>query len=69
MKYLGLEIYNLRIQSLAAKMAQFYLKILPFASSISLYRINFSVSFSIEFIHIKKIFKRMSHFFLLLRDF
>ena len=31
-----MEIYNLRIQILAAKMMQFYLKILPFASSKTL---------------------------------
>ena len=33
MKYLGLEIYDLRIRILAAKMTLFYVKILPFASS------------------------------------
>ena len=33
MKYLGLEIYNLRIRILAAKMTLFYVKILPFVSS------------------------------------
>ena len=36
MKYFGLEIYDLCVQILAAKMTQFYVKILPFASSKSL---------------------------------
>ena len=34
MKYLGLEIYNLRIQILTAKLTQFYLKTLSFASQV-----------------------------------
>ena len=36
MKCLELEIYNLHIQILAVKLTQFYIKILPFASSKSL---------------------------------
>ena len=56
MKYLGLEIHDLCIQILAAKITLFCLKTLP-------YRINFLAYFSIQYIHIQRIFKTMSYFF------
>ena len=57
MKYLGLEIYNLRIRILAAKMTLFYVKILPFASSDI---INCLFFFSVQYIDIERIFKTVS---------
>ena len=51
-----LEIYNLRIQ-----MMLFYWKILHFGA-LSSYRINFSVHFLAQYIHIKRIFKSVSYF-------
>ena len=63
------EINNIRIQILQqkfwnSKIQKFYLSRAP-----SPYRINFSVQFSVQYIHITRIFKRVSHFFLLLCAF
>ena len=66
-KIIELEINDLRVQILTAKMTQFHLISLSRAPSPD--RINFSVEFSVQYIHITRIFKKLSYFFLLLCGF
>ena len=67
-KSFEVEINNLRVQILAGKWCNFTWKFcLSLASSP--HRINSLVQFSVQCIHIKRIFKMVSHFFLLLCSF
>ena len=66
MEYLGLEIYNLGIQNLAAKNVSILLKdsVIPKLQAL-LIELIFRFIFQLS-IHIKRIFKTVSHFLLLL---
>ena len=66
MEYLGLEIYNLGIQNLAAKNVAILLKdsVIPKLQAL-LIELIFRFIFQLS-IHIKRIFKTVSHFLLLL---
>ena len=67
-KYLGLEIYNSRIQILPAKNDVILLKNSAFGDIQVLIELIFGL-FLIRYIHIKRIFKILSRFFLLLCSF
>ena len=71
MKYLGLEIFNLRTQFLLQILTQwrnFYYKFCLLRAP-SPYKINFLVYISIQYIQIKRIFKTVPLFFLRLCGF
>ena len=68
MKFLALEIYDLRIQFYRQKLCNFTKKIC-LLRALSPYKLFFWYIFSIQYFYILRTFKTVSHFFLLLCGF